>query len=75
MADPLLPALFLIACNAQMQIAPGEPFMLEMYVMLQLVRSPLQAMARLLMCKSLSVATSGRLRCCSCTGVTTPELD
>ncbi|SEO11022.1 hypothetical protein SAMN05444123_101313 [Rhodopseudomonas pseudopalustris] len=49
--------------------------MLEMYVMLQLVRSPLQAMARLLMCKSLSVATSGRLRCCSCTGVTTPELD
>lgn len=40
--------------------------MLEMYFMLQLARSPLQVMAKRLMCKSLSVATHGRRQCRGC---------
>ena len=48
--------------------------MLEMYFMLQLARSPLQVMAKRLMCISLSVATHGRRQCRGCTG-TTPDAD
>ncbi|MGP9812617.1 hypothetical protein ACTZWT_13985 [Rhodopseudomonas sp. NSM] len=49
--------------------------MIEMYFMLQLARSPLQAMARRLVCKSLDIATHGKRRCRDCTGVTPPDAD
>lgn len=37
--------------------------MLEMYFVLQLARSPLQALARRLMCQGLNLATHGRHQC------------
>ena len=40
--------------------------MLEMYFMLQIARSPLEAMARRLMCTGLSLATQGKRQCHSC---------
>ncbi|MBI5130498.1 MAG: hypothetical protein HZA66_13740 [Rhodopseudomonas palustris] len=49
--------------------------MIEMYFMLQLARSPLQVMAKRLMCKSLRIATQGKRQCRSCTGVTPPDVD
>jgi len=49
--------------------------MLEMVFMLQLARSPLQAMAKRLVCKSLSIATYGKRQCQSCTGATQPDAD
>ncbi|ACE99534.1 hypothetical protein I8G32_00928 [Rhodopseudomonas palustris] len=47
--------------------------MLEMVFMLQLARSPLQAMAKRIVCKSLSIATYGKRHCRSCTGATAPD--
>ncbi len=49
--------------------------MLEMVFMLQLARSPLQAMAKCLVCKSLSIATYGKRQCRICTGATQPDAD
>lgn len=49
--------------------------MLEMVLMLQLARSPLQAMAKRLVCKSLNIAAYGKRQCRSCTGVTPPDED
>ncbi|WP_346296509.1 hypothetical protein LRC39_04835 [Rhodopseudomonas sp. P1] len=49
--------------------------MLEMVFMLQLARSPLQAMAKRLVCRSLSIATYGKRQCRSCTGATQPDAD
>lgn len=46
--------------------AIGRRRMLEMYFMLQIARSPLQAMARRLMCTGLSLATHGKRQCRSC---------
>jgi hypothetical protein len=44
--------------------------MLEMYVLMQLAREPLQAIARRLMCQGLDIATQGRRQCHSCPGMT-----
>jgi hypothetical protein len=41
--------------------------MVEVLFMAQLVRKPLQAMARRWYCKSLFRATRGRVRCPECT--------
>jgi hypothetical protein len=41
--------------------------MVELLFMAQLVRSPLQAMARRWYCKSLFCATRGKRRCAGCT--------
>ncbi|MFZ5739044.1 hypothetical protein BJ123_11319 [Rhodopseudomonas thermotolerans] len=49
--------------------------MLEMVFILQLARSPLQAMAKRLVCKSLSIATHGKRQCRSCTGAPPPDAD
>jgi hypothetical protein len=49
--------------------------MLEMYFMLQLARSPLQVLAKRLVCKRLDIATHGKRQCRSCTGVTPPDAD
>jgi hypothetical protein len=49
--------------------------MLEMVFMLQLARSPLQAMARRLMCTGLNLATHGKRQCRSCAGAKTPDQD
>jgi hypothetical protein len=42
--------------------------MVEILFMAQLVRNPLQAMARRWYCRSLFRATRGRRRCTECTG-------
>jgi hypothetical protein len=42
--------------------------MVEILFMAQLVRNPLQAMARRWYCRSLFRATRGRRRCAECTG-------
>jgi len=62
----------------------GSPFpnyvreamtMLEMVLMLQMARSPLQAMARRLMCTGLNLATQGRRQCRSCPGASSSDQD
>jgi hypothetical protein len=42
--------------------------MVEILLIAQLVRNPLQAMARRWYCRSLFRATRGRRRCAECTG-------
>jgi len=41
--------------------------MVELFVMAQIVRNPLQAMARRWYCMSLFRATRGKRRCAGCT--------
>lgn len=48
--------------------------MIEMYVLYQLARSPLEALARRLMCQGLTIATQGRHQCRGHSDVT-PEKD
>jgi hypothetical protein len=45
----------------------GESEMVELLFMAQIVRNPLQAIARRWYCKSLFRATRGKRRCTGCT--------
>jgi len=57
--------------NAALSIVAGDDrclAMVEILFMAQLVRNPLQAMARRWYCRSLFRATRGRRRCAECSG-------
>ncbi len=47
--------------------------MIEMYAFYQLARSPLEALARRLVCKGLNIATHGRHQCPGRPNVTAAE--
>ncbi|WP_254984936.1 hypothetical protein [Rhodopseudomonas palustris] len=74
MAGVPTPALLARGAALYLRKARRRSTMLEMYFMLQLARSPLQVMAKRLMCKSLSVATHGRRQCRGC-GATSRDAD
>jgi hypothetical protein len=65
MADTMSAAFS--SANAAPSILKGTMGMVEILFMAQLVRHPVQALARRWWCKSLFRATRGQRRCAECT--------